>query len=140
MTAAETKGRVLDAAHAVQENAAEAATAAGKAASAAGKAAEAVGNQAPEVIRAFRVGIDDLAERLPDAAAAARAGAMATSESLRAMPEPTLRLLAALSIGLGTGLYLAGAPRLATLVAFTPAVLAAVVIGFGDPRRSTSRR
>jgi hypothetical protein len=43
------------------------------------------------------------------------------------MPDENLRLLAAVSIGLGAGLFLAGAPRLVTLAALTPALLVATV-------------
>jgi hypothetical protein len=110
------------------------------AAQSASRAAETVADQAPVMIRALRAGIDDLADRLPDAAAAVQAGAMATTDSLRTMPEPSLRLLAAVSVGMGVGLYAAGAPRVVTLMAFTPALLAAVVLGFDVPVRKTHKR
>ncbi len=132
MNAMETREQATDIARAMKHGVAAAGDAAGK-------AAEVVANQTPEVIRAFRAGIDDLAERLPDAAATARAGALATGDSLRSMPEPSLRMLAALSVGLGIGLYAAGAPRAVTLVAITPAVLATLVMSLDQPARSHSR-
>ena len=49
---------------------------------------------------------------MPDAAARARLGVEETTARLQTLPDSTLRLLAAASIGLATGLQLAGAPRL----------------------------
>ena len=87
-------------------------------------AAEAV----PEVVSMIRGGVDGVAERLPDALDAARTGATATADSLREMPQPTLRVLAAFSIGMGLGLYIAGAPRLVTVAALTPALAAGLTV------------
>jgi hypothetical protein len=87
-------------------------------------AAEAV----PEVVSMIRGGVDGVAERLPDALDAARTGATATRDSLREMSQPTLRVLASLSLGMGLGLFLAGAPRLVTVAAFTPALLAGLTV------------
>jgi soluble cytochrome b562 len=126
MTATQSRNQVLEAAQVVRDSAADAAHSASR-------AAETVADQAPGVVRAFRAGMDDLADRLPGAAAAVQAGAIVTTDSLRTMPEPSLRLLAAVSVGMGLGLYAAGAPRVVTLVAFTPAVLAAVALGFNEP-------
>jgi hypothetical protein len=50
-----------------------------------------------------------------------QSGAENTVTRLQKMPDSALRLLAAASIGLGAGLRLAGAPRLATLAGFAPA-------------------
>jgi hypothetical protein len=133
MTATQTRNQAIEAAHAVRDGAVDAAQSASK-------AAETVADQAPVVIRALRAGIDDLADRLPDAAAAVQAGAMATTDSLRTMPEPSLRLLAAVSVGMGVGLYAAGAPRVVTLMAFTPALLAAIALGFDVPVRKPHKR
>ena len=87
-------------------------------------AAEAV----PEVVSMIRGGVDGVAERLPDALDAARTGATATRDSFREMSQPTLRVLASLSLGMGLGLFLAGAPRLVTVAAFTPALLAGLTV------------
>jgi hypothetical protein len=107
---------------------------------AARQAADAVAEQAPVVMRAIRAGIDDLADRLPDAAAVVQAGAVATTDAVRTMPDPTLRLLAALSAGMGIGLWAAGAPRAVTLVALTPALVAVVALGLDAPARKPRKR
>jgi hypothetical protein len=66
-----------------------------------------------------------LVDRVPEAVEAVRDGAREAARTVEAMPDPTRRLLATLSIGLGAGLYLAGAPRLLTLLAFAPALVVA---------------
>lgn len=73
--------------------------------------------------------------RVPAAARATRAGARGTTTNLQRLPDSTLRWLAASSIGLATGLRVAGAPRLATMAGFAPAVLAgaAIVLRPRDP-------
>lgn len=133
MTATQTRNQVVEAAQAVRDSAVDAVQPVSL-------AAETVADQAPVLIRALRAGIDDLADRLPDAAAAVQASAMATTDSLRTMPESNLRLLAAVSLGMGIGLYAAGAPRVVTLMAFTPALLAVVVLGFDVPVRKSHER
>ena len=92
-----------------------------------------VAEAVPEVVSMIRGGVDGVAERIPDALEAARTGATATADSLREMPQPTLRVLAALSIGMGLGLFLAGAPRLVTAAAFTPALLAGLTVLANEP-------
>jgi hypothetical protein len=127
MTASETRERTDSPVHAARDAAADAA---GHVRAAAASAADA----APEVMSKIRSGVDEVAERLPDALEAARTGAAATADSFREMPEPTLRVLAALSIGMGAGLYVAGAPRLVTMAAFAPAMLAGVTMAMNQPR------
>jgi hypothetical protein len=78
----------------------------------------------PAVLEKARTGAERVAERLPDAAARARLGVEETTITLQALPDPTLRLLAAASLGLATGLCLAGASRLLVLAASAPALLA----------------
>lgn len=78
----------------------------------------------PEVLESARAGAERVAERLPDAAERARVGVEETTTTLQTLPDQTLRLLVAASIGLASGLYLAGAPRLVTLAAIAPALLA----------------
>jgi hypothetical protein len=78
----------------------------------------------PEVLESARARVERVAERLPDAAERARLGVEETTTTLQTLPDQTLRLLVAASIGLASGLYLAGAPRLVTLVAIAPALLA----------------
>ena len=65
-----------------------------------------------------------------------RAGAFETKRTLDAMPDPTLKELAAGSLGLAAGLYVAGAPRLLVLAAATPGLLAA---GAMATRRPSAR-
>jgi hypothetical protein len=64
-------------------------------------------------------------------------GAGATTTALQALPDSTLRWLTAGSVGLGVGLFLAGAPRLATAAGVTPAVMmgAAMVARTSDKHR-----
>ena len=75
----------------------------------------------------LRGGAEELGSPLPAALEAFQAGARATSKSMRTMPEENLRLMLAMSAGLGVGLYMAGSPRLVTLVALAPALLIAGV-------------
>jgi hypothetical protein len=59
-----------------------------------------------------------------------RTGASDTTTALQALPDPTLRWLAATSVGLGAGLYLAGVPRGVIAAAVTPAILlGAAIVG-----------
>jgi hypothetical protein len=87
-------------------------------------AVEDAAGHVPEVLGNARTGAERVAGRLPEAAERARTGVVETTITLQTLPDPTLRLLAAASIGLATGLYLAGAPRLITLAALAPALLA----------------
>ncbi|MGD0861131.1 MAG: hypothetical protein ABSA21_00025 [Candidatus Limnocylindrales bacterium] len=81
---------------------------------------EAVGH-VPEIAGEARRRAGQIVERLPGAYGRARSGAQSTVTRLQKVPDSGLRLLAAASIGLGAGLRLAGAPRLATLAGFAPA-------------------
>jgi hypothetical protein len=71
-----------------------------------------------------------LFSHLSGAARATRDRARATTSALQLLPDTTLQGLAASSIGLGTGFYLAGLPRLVTATAVTPAMIfgAAIVL------------
>ena len=64
-----------------------------------------------------------IVDRMPESVEALRGSAFDAARTIDEMPEPTRRLLATLSLGLGAGLYLAGAPRLVTLLAFVPALV-----------------
>ena len=75
-----------------------------------------------------------LVDRVPETVEAVRESAFDAARTVEAMPEPTRRLLATLSLGLGAGLYLAGAPRLVTLLAFVPALLVAGTWLARDPQ------
>ncbi len=82
----------------------------------------------PDLLGNARNGASQVAEHLPEAVERARVGAQETATTLQTMSDPTLRLLAAGSIGLAVGLYLAGARRPLTLAAMVPAVIAGSAI------------
>jgi acyl-CoA reductase-like NAD-dependent aldehyde dehydrogenase len=71
-----------------------------------------------------------LIERVPETMHATRAGAQGTTSALQTLPDTTLRWLAASSVGLGAGFYLARAPRLVIAAGVAPALImgAAVVL------------
>lgn len=78
----------------------------------------------PDVIEGAKAGAERVVASLPDAAERARHGVEETTTKLQTLPDPTLRLVAAASVGLAAGLQLAGAPRLITVLALVPALLA----------------
>jgi hypothetical protein len=69
-----------------------------------------------------------LVAHLPETARATRDRANATTTALQLLPDSTLQGLAASSIGLGAGFYLAGLPRLVTAAAVTPAMIIGAAI------------
>ncbi len=77
-----------------------------------------------------RAGAATLIAHLPGTVHATRAGAHGTTSALQSLPDTTLRSLAATSVGLGAGFYLAGAPRLAVAAGVAPAIVmgAAIVL------------
>jgi hypothetical protein len=79
-------------------------------------------------VRIARTGATMLVERMPGTVDATRAGAHGTTNALQALPDPTLRWLAAGSIGLGAGLSLAGAPRLVVAAGVAPALIMGAAI------------
>ena len=79
-----------------------------------------------------------LVDRMPEAMESARASALDAARTVDAMPEQTRLVLAALSLGVGAGLYLAGAPRLVTLIAFAPAAVVAGTWMAREPMRMTA--
>lgn len=72
----------------------------------------------------IRGALEGAVEHVPEVIEGARTGAEQTAGKLQALPAANLRLLAAASVGLAAGLHLAGAPRLVTLAAIAPALLA----------------
>src|SRR5450759_2476847 len=68
-----------------------------------------------------RVTADEVGTRLPGIASAGVEGAAESVRMLQELADPRLELLAAFSLGIGAGLWLAGAPRLVTLAALSPA-------------------
>ncbi|MDP9483362.1 MAG: hypothetical protein M3P84_09090, partial [Chloroflexota bacterium] len=87
-------------------------------------------------VESVKSGAGQVAERLPDLAEEARSGAAGTAHTFEAMPDPTLQVVAAASLGFGAGLFLAGAPRLFTFMALAPAIFAAGTIA-GRQRRGS---
>jgi len=75
-----------------------------------------------------RATADEVGTRLPSIASAGAEGAAESVRMLQELTDPRLELLAAFSLGVGTGLWLAGAPRLVTLAALSPALLVGVAI------------
>lgn len=75
-----------------------------------------------------------LVERAPGTVRATRAGAHRTTRALWSLPDETLRRLAIGSVGLGAGLYLAGAPRLARAAGVVPALFMGAAIALRPTR------
>jgi hypothetical protein len=73
--------------------------------------------------------------RLPGTMRATRAGAHGTTSALQTLPDSTLGWLAASSVGLGAGFYLAGAPRLVAAAGVAPALImgAAIALRPSEP-------
>ena len=71
---------------------------------------------------AVRAGTRALVDRLPGTVRATRVGANGATNALQALPDSTLRWLAAGSVGIGAGLFLAGAPRVVVAAGVAPAL------------------
>ena len=86
--------------------------------------------RASEVVDTGLATAGSLVLQAPGTARATRIRANATTSALQRLPDSTLQGLAASSLGLGAGLYLAGLPRLVTAAAVTPAMVigAAIVL------------
>lgn len=66
-----------------------------------------------------------LAETLPDAADAVKGSALDAYHTVETMPKSQQRMVTRTSLGVGATLFILGAPRLLTLLAFLPAVAVA---------------
>jgi hypothetical protein len=75
-----------------------------------------------------RATADEVGTRLPGIASAGAEGAAESVRMLQEFSDPRLQLLVAFSLGVGAGLWMAGAPRLLTLAALSPAVVAGIAI------------
>ncbi len=75
------------------------------------------------------------AGRVPGTLAATRSGARQAARSLQTLPDPTLRWLAASSVGLSAGLFLTGKRRLVIASSIAPALAigAAIVARPAEP-------
>jgi hypothetical protein len=69
-----------------------------------------------------------LAGRVAGALHATRTGAQGTTSALQTLPDSTLMGVAASSLGVGAGFYLARAPRLAIVAGIVPALVMAAAI------------
>ncbi|MEX0626621.1 MAG: hypothetical protein WD402_08750 [Chloroflexota bacterium] len=63
-----------------------------------------------------------IAETLPDAAEAVRGSALDAYRTVETMPKSQQKTLIRASLGIGAALFVLGAPRLLTLLAFLPAI------------------
>jgi hypothetical protein len=75
-----------------------------------------------------RAAADEVGTRLPGVASAGAGGAAESVRMLQDLSDPRLKLLIAFSLGVGAGLWMAGAPRLVTVAALSPALVAGVAI------------
>jgi hypothetical protein len=73
-------------------------------------------------------GATKVVARLPTTIRATQASATEATTALQGLPDPTLRSLAATSVGIGAGLYLARAPRAVVVVGVVPAMLMGAAI------------
>lgn len=73
---------------------------------------------------------------MQDGVTATRDGARATTTALQTLPDSTLRWLAASSVGLGAGLYLAGKQRLLIIAGVAPAVIMGAAIALRPNKRA----
>jgi hypothetical protein len=83
---------------------------------------------AAAAVAGARVVADEVGTRLPGIASAGAEGAAESVKMLQELSDPRLKLLVAFSLGVGAGLWMAGAPRLVTLAALSPALVAGVAI------------
>ena len=90
-----------------------------------------------DTIDAVRSTAGSVGDRLPAVMDSVRSGASDGARTLRAWPEPTQRLVAAFSLGLGLGLTIAGAPRLISAAALLPAIVIAGATAGRDPARGS---
>jgi hypothetical protein len=65
---------------------------------------------------------------IPGTMGATQAGVHDAASALQTLPDPTLRTLAASSVGLGAGLYLTRAPRLVIVAGVLPAMIMGAAI------------
>lgn len=76
-------------------------------------------------LEAIRSTAGDVGDRVPGLVDGVRSAATAGAREVDRWPEPTRRLVAAASLGLGAGLAIAGAPRLVLGLALLPAIAVA---------------
>lgn len=94
---------------------------------------------AAAAVAGARVVADEVGTRLPGIASAGAEGAAESVKMLQELSDPRLKLLVAFSLGAGAGLWMAGAPRLITLAALSPALVAGVAIASRNQGRAHRR-
>jgi hypothetical protein len=87
-----------------------------------------VGRRLSGAVKIARARAAGLVERMPGTMRATTAGARDTTSALQTLPDSTLRWLAASSVGLGAGFYLARAPRLVIAAGVAPALIMGAAI------------
>jgi hypothetical protein len=96
--------------------------------------------RASGAIKSVRAAASRLVAHAPgtmqDTMAATRDGARATTTALQTLPDSTLRWLAASSVGLGAGLYIAGKQRLLIIAGVAPAVIMGAAIALRPNKRA----
>jgi hypothetical protein len=90
-------------------------------------------------MRIAGTGATMLLARVPGTIDVTRAGAHHTTGALQTLPDSTLRSLAASSVGLGAGFWLAGAPRLLVAAGLAPALVMAAAMVARPLERSANR-
>jgi hypothetical protein len=87
------------------------------------------------VVQVGRDGAGQIADHAPETVHATQVGAMATTRELQKLPDSTLRWLAATSVGMGAGLYLAGKRRVVVAAGLVPAVAMGAAIALRPSRK-----
>jgi hypothetical protein len=87
-------------------------------------------------VGAVRATADQVGERVPDVVETVRDSAMETARTIESMPDPSQRLLASFSLGLGLGLAISGAPRLIVVATLAPAMFIASLMVSGEHPRA----
>ena len=85
-------------------------------------------DSAAAALAGARATADEVGTRLPGIASAGAEGAAESVRMLQELSDPRLQLLIAFSLGVGAGLWMAGAPRLVTLAALSHALVIGVAI------------
>ena len=89
-----------------------------------------VAHRAAGAIKVAGTSATMIIRRVPGTVQATHAGANGTTSALRRLPDSTRRWLAASSVGVGAGFYLAGAPRLVIAAGVAPALfMGAAIVG-----------
>lgn len=80
-----------------------------------------------------------MADQLPATVGIVREGARGTARRLQTLPDSGLRLLAAVSVGVGAGLRIGGRNRLAAIAGFLPAsIFGLAIVSRPHPRSARS--